>query len=654
MTKHKLLDFDEWLHPYESILNERSKKIDNITKKILADTKLENFALGWHHFGLHKTDKSWIFREWVPNATDIYLVGDFNGWQDDDIYALTQTKDGVWEIELTLDKINHLDKFKLHIYWDGGRKDGYRIPAYANYLSQDSETKSFDAQVWAPKKIYVFKNKSPKKPETPLIYEAHIGMASEKPEVATYKNFTKNILRRIKNLGYNTVQLMAIAEHPYYGSFGYHVANFYAPSSRFGTPDDLKELIDTAHGMGLSVIMDLVHSHSVKNEEEGLANFAGDETQYFYPGEKGKHSQWDSMIFDYAKPQVAHFLLSNVRYWLDEFNFDGYRFDGITSMLYSHHGLGKDFVGYDDYFSDNTEINSLAYLKMANSLVHSIKKNAITIAEDTSGMPGLALSEKDDGIGFDYRMSMGVPDLWIKTLKEKQDEDWDLGHLFYELTASRPEEKVISYVESHDQALVGDQTIMFRLAGKEMYSSMQEKDENLIIDRAIALHKIIRLITASTNGGGYLTFMGNEFGHPEWIDFPRLGNNWSYNHALRRWDLADSPFLKYKWLLEFDKKMIEVISKISTTSKPEYVYIHQNDGILSFVRDRYLFIYNFSPNNSYKDYLIPTPNGKFNLKLSTDDKTFGGFGRVKKGEYFSDNQEIKVYIPARTSLVLEY
>ena len=651
VEKSHLLEYDDWLHDFADVVRRREKYMQQARKKLLGDVPLSEFALGWHHFGLHPHKNGWVLREWAPNATAMYLVSEKNNWQEDDTRAFSLSEDGQWELMLPADALAHGDHYKLLIYWNAGRERAFRIPAYANYVVQDEHTKVFDAVVWQPRKAYEWQHRRPQKPSTPLIYEAHVGMASAEETVASYKNFTKNILPRIKKLGYNTVQLMAVAEHPYYGSFGYHVANFFAPSSRFGTPDELKELVDTAHGMGLRVIMDIVHSHSVKNELEGLSNFAGDPAQYFHAGERGNHSQWDSRTFDYGKPQVAHFLLSNVRYWLDEFRFDGYRFDGITSMLYSHHGLGKDFTGYDDYFGEDVELDSLAYLQMANDVAHETLESALTIAEDTSGMPGLALATEKGGIGFDYRLSMGVPDLWIKTLKEKTDEAWDLGHLFYELIAARPEEKVISYAESHDQALVGDKTIMFRLADKAMYWHMDAGNQNLEIERAMSLHKMIRLLTASTHGGGYLTFMGNEFGHPEWIDFPREGNDWSYQHARRRWDLADDGLLKYRFLQEFDRAMIEVVAKLS--SEFHYIEIKHDEHVVSFVRDEYLFVFNFSPNESYTDFAVPTFDGEYTLALNSDDATFDGNGLVEPNQtYVAKNQHLKVYIPARSALVL--
>lgn len=652
-NKKTVLDFDEWLHPFKDDILAQQNYLLHARNHILDGKSPSEFALGWHYFGLHKKPDEWIMREWAPNATAIYLVCEKNNWQDSPDYEFEPKKDGQWQLKLPLKLLNHGDKYKLHIYWNHGRNDGYRLPAYANYVLQNEETKGFDAIVWQPKDQYIWRYKTPPLPETPLIYEAHIGMASTDEKVASYSEFTKNVLPRIKDLGYNTVQLMAIAEHPYYGSFGYHVANFFAPSSRFGTPDDLKQLIDIAHSLGLRVIMDIVHAHSVSNENEGLGNFAGDKSQYFCAGERGRHSQWDSLVFDYGKPEVVHFLLSNVRYWLDEFRFDGFRFDGVTSMIYSHHGLGKSFTSYNDYYNNTLQLDALAYLQMANDVAHSVGKSILTIAEDTSALPGLALSSKNGGIGFDYRLSMGVPDLWIKILKEKKDEDWDLVHLFYELTARRPEEKVISYAESHDQAMVGDKTIMFRLADKAMYWHMQKSDNNIEIERAIALHKMIRLITASTNGGGYLNFMGNEFGHPEWIDFPREGNKWSFAHACRRWDLVDNGFLKYEWLYNFDKAMIKIISD-SSKYTVQNTYINQNDGVISFVRGKYLFIFNFSPSKSHKDYDIPTKDGDYNLILSSDDDTFGGLNRIQdNGNYIAKDNLIKIYTPARTACVFK-
>lgn len=650
---HTLVDLDSWLTPYAAVLKKRQAYIDGKSKQLLQNQPLSSFALGHLYFGLHTTATGWVVREWAPHASQMFLVGEMNNWQDVQEFAFTKQPGGVWELALPRAALAHGQHYKLHLHWRGG--NGYRIPAYATRVVQQATTHEFDAEVWHPTPQYTRSTMSfvPTE-EPPLIYEAHIGMSSEDPKVSTYSEFTKNVLPRIAKSGYNTVQLMAIQEHPYYGSFGYHVSNFFAASSRFGTPEELKRLIDHAHTLGLRVIMDIVHSHAVKNELEGLSRFDGTLTQYFYPGARGNHELWDSRVFDYGKNEVLHFLLSNLRFWLDEYHVDGFRFDGVTSMLYTHHGLAKDFVEYGDYFKNDVDLDALTYLTLANQLIHDVAPHAITIAEEMSGFPGIAGAAQVGGYGFDYRLSMGTPDLWIKLLKEQPDEHWRLSHLYHELTAHRPEERTINYVESHDQALVGDQTLLFRLLEKDIYEHMQKDDHHLNTERGIALHKLIRLLTASVHSGGYLTFMGNEFGHPEWIDFPREGNDWSFHYARRQWSLADDPTLKFQALGKFDRAMLEIVRQL--TSAPEYVHIHDDDQVLSFVRDGHLFAFNFSPEISYTDYALPTPAGSFRLVLSSDERQFGGQHRIKNSsEYLThpttNGQHLQVYLPARTAAV---
>ena len=595
-----------------------------------------------------------MLREWAPNASQIYLICQATNWRDDPAYRLERLlgSDGDWEIKLPLDALHHLDHYRLHIHWLGGSGD--RLPSYANYVVQDPSTKQFDAVVWQPEKPFDWRHRVELPvPDEALIYEAHIGMAGDREAVSTYRQFERDVLPRVKDLGYNTVQLMAIAEHPYYGSFGYQVSNFFAPSSRFGTPGELKHLIDRAHQLGIRVIMDLIHSHAVKNEAEGLSNFDGTTTQYFVDE---IHPAWDSRLFDYGKPQVCHFLLSNISYWLNEYHLDGFRFDGVTSMIYRDHGLGRAFTGYDDYFGDNINQDALVYLRLANELVHTIKPNATTIAEDTSGLPGLAAKVVDGGIGFDYRFNMGVPDLWIKMLKDQQDEEWDMGKLFHELTSHRAEERTINYVESHDQAMVGDKTVIFRLLDDTMYDSMERSSQSLVVDRGIALHKMIRLITASTNAGGYLNFMGNEFGHPEWIDFPRPGNEWSYRYARRQWHLVDDLRLRYSQLNDFDRAMIREIKGL-VGADYSHIQVDSERQLISFARGGRLFVFNFS-SVSLTDWRVSSPKKDWQIVLSTDDPSYGGFGRVDTSMIYLGNGNgrdsyVQLYLPARVALVLE-
>ncbi|MBR4572018.1 MAG: alpha amylase C-terminal domain-containing protein [Prevotella sp.] len=658
---------DPWLEPFENAIRGRHDHAmwmaDHLTNG--GKQKLSDFATGYLYYGLHKTDKGWVLREWAPNATEIYLIGDFNDWKENKKYAMKKLKNGQdWEIKLPANALKHGDLFKLLVKWNGGQ--GERIPAWIRRVVQDDVTKIFSAQVWAPEKEYKWKKKTFKPNTTPLlIYECHIGMAQDAEKVGTYREFKDNVLPRIIKAGYNCIQIMAIQEHPYYGSFGYHVSNFFAASSRFGTPEDLKELIDTAHQAGLAVIMDLVHSHAVKNEIEGLGNFCGDPDQYFYPGDRREHNQWDSLCFDYGKDQVMHFLLSNCKFWLDEYHFDGFRFDGVTSMLYYNHGLGVDFGGYGDYYNGSQDDNAICYLTLANKVIHEVNKNAITIAEEMSGMPGLAAKIEDGGMGFDYRLAMGLPDYWIKMIKEKSDEQWNPRDIFWEMTNRRADEKTISYAESHDQALVGDKTIIFRLIDADMYWHFKKGDENETARRGIALHKMIRLVVSSTINGGYLNFMGNEWGHPEWIDFPREGNGWSCKYARRQWNLVDNKELCYHWLGDFDQRMLEVMKMVKNFNETpvQEIWVNEGDQIMAFMRGDLIYVFNFSPTRSYTDYGFLVPTGSYNVVLNTDSKEFGGNGFADDSithitnydeMYVQDKKEwLKLYIPARSAVVLK-
>jgi 1,4-alpha-glucan branching enzyme len=549
------------------------------------------------------------------------------------------------------------------IEWEGGY--GERIPAWCRRVVQDEQTNIFSAQVWNPEKPYRFNAPPLSHPQKPLlIYECHVGMASQYEKIGTYEEFRNLILPRIAKDGYNAIQIMAIQEHPYYGSFGYHVSSFFAASSRFGTPDELKRLIDNAHRLGIAVIMDIVHSHAVKNEAEGLGRFDGTPYQYFHSGARRDHQAWDSLCFDYGKNEVLHFLLSNCKFWLEEYHFDGFRFDGVTSMLYYNHGLGENFTNYGDYYNNQQDGDAIVYLTLANKLIHEVNPNAITIAEEVSGMPGLASKFKNGGYGFDYRMAMNIPDFWIKTLKEKKDEDWRPSAIWWETTNRRKEEKTISYAESHDQALVGDKTIIFRLIDADMYWHMQTNDHHLGVERGIAIHKMIRLVTATTINGGYLNFMGNEVGHPEWIDFPREGNGWSYKYARRQWNLVDDSNLKYQFLNNFDKAMIQVICSIKNfQSTPiQKIWDNDSDQILAYLRDDIVFVYNFNPVKSFTGFGLLSPRGKYKVVLNTDEKQFGGNGLNDDTiEHFTHDDPLFesenkgwlcLYLPARSALVL--
>jgi len=657
---YRILEIDPYLKPYEKDIALRMDNYKRTKKALLGkDKSLIDFANAHQYFGFHRTESGWVYREWAPAAEAMFLTGDFNGW---DTYACPMEKlsGGIFEVKLAgFDALKPGQKVQAVVIHEG--QTLRRIPLYATRVVQDPVTRLFCAEIEDPSLPFTWTDQDFKPQSTPFIYECHIGMAQEDCKVGTYREFQEKTLPRIKELGYNTIQVMAIMEHPYYGSFGYQVSNFYAASSRYGYSQELKELINTAHSMGIAVLLDVVHSHAVKNTSEGINEFDGTVHQFFHAGPKGDHSAWGTKLFNYGKHEVIHFLLSNLKYWMETFHFDGFRFDGVTSMLYLDHGLGSAFTSYDMYFSMNTDMDAITYLQLANELIHKLNPNAITIAEDMSGMPGMCIKIGNGGIGFDYRLSMGVPDLWIKTLKEVKDDYWDMGKFWYELTSRRPKEKTVGYCESHDQALVGDKTLMFRLCDAEMYTSMSKFTSSMVVDRGVALHKMIRLLTASLAGEGYLNFMGNEFGHPEWIDFPREGNGWSHYYCRRQWSLLDNTTLRYCELNEFDKAMISLLRDEHLLSKEaKLLHCHQADKVLIYRKGNVVFAFNFNPSDSYEGYFIPTGDtGMYRVLLSSDETRFGGPNRVditwryKAEKYPEGHAGFPFYLPARSVTVFK-
>ena len=657
---YRILELNPQLAPFAGDIDLRMFLYRATRDRLLKNGQtLNDFANAHAYFGFHHVPGGWYYREWAPSAYQLYLEGDFNGWNQTS-HPLTSLGNGNWEIFLPGDDALW-EGCKVKTVVDANMTRTEHIPLYARRVVQDKATLTFSAEVVDDCKKFEWTDENFQPEGSLFIYEAHVGMAQEEGRIGTYREFADKILPRIKRGGYNTVQLMAIMEHPYYGSFGYQVSNFFAASSWFGKPEDLKYLINTAHNMGIRVLLDVVHSHAVKNTAEGINMFDGTTWQFFHDGAKGDHPAWGTKCFDYGKTGVLHFLLSNLKFWMTEYHFDGFRFDGVTSMLYHDHGLGTDFNTNDKYFSYNTHTEAITYLQLANELIRQVNPNAITIAEDMSGMPGMCLPISDGGIGFNYRLGMGLPDMWVHTIKEQKDEFWDIFRMWCEMCMRRPGEKTVAYVESHDQALVGDKTLIFRLADAAMYTDMEKRTHNPVIDRAIALHKMIRLFTLAGGGEAYLNFMGNEFGHPEWIDFPREGNGWSFHYCRRQWSLRDNPDLKYQWLGQFDEDMIHLAKEVNLFSMNmgDLRLIDSDRQIIAFYRKGLLFAFNFSPSNSYTDVTVSLPAiADYEVALCSDDGKYGGNNLIAHMKYKAQiakdgSSSVKLYLPARTAIVLK-
>lgn len=652
MEELSLIQDDPWLAPYsDAIAGRRDRFLSILSEQgnLLSRAQLHRSR------GLlfNEEDQLWHYREYAPHAHALSLVGDFNDW-DDSAHPASKDEEGVWHLTLPAESLNHLSKYKVCVTGENGTH--HRLSPFTRYALQNEENHEFAGVIWKPEESYQWQNPAPAKPTAPLIYEAHIGLASEEDSVGSYNDFRTQVLPRIARLGYNTIQFMAIAEHPYYGSFGYHVANFFAPSSRFGTPDELRALVDAAHGLGIVVLLDLVHSHTVKNFAEGVREFDGQPGYLLHSGAAAEHEQWDSLLFNYGHPETQSFLLSNLAYWLEDYRFDGFRFDGVTSILYHHHG-DTTFDHYDKYFHNDVDWDAVTYLQLANTLIREVKPDALTIAEDFSGMPGCCKPPADGGLGFDYRLGMGIPDHWIKLLKHTPDEQWDLQTIWNQLSDRRYGEKTVAYAESHDQALVGDKTLAFWLMDKEMYWFMKKSDESAVIDRGIALHKIIRLLTLVAGGEAWLNFIGNEFGHPEWIDFPREGNDWSHQYARRQWSLADNSDLKYQGLENFEQALLTLAREhhLLEALPAQLLNLDQGNLSLQFERANLIFAINLHPSESIPDYQFPTHvPGTFRQVLNTDQSEFAGIARLENGSlHHALDGTLRAYLPSRCAVVFE-
>jgi len=652
----RILEWDSALRPFERDINLRMENYARVHRQLAGSGTLTDFANAHEYYGFHHTTDGWVYREWAPGADAVYLAGEFNDWTPNRT-PLNPIGGGSWEVKLPKGTLR--DGMRVKAVVRNGGELSWHIPLYARRVVQDPESYEWICEVWDPIASYAWTDGGFAPEERLFIYEAHVGMATEEYRVGSYREFADNVLPRVQDLGYNTVQLMAIMEHPYYGSFGYQVSNFFAASSRFGLPEDLKYLVNKAHSMGIAVLLDVVHSHAVKNTVEGINRFDGTDTQFFRAGKAGDHPAWDTKCFDYGKNEVLHFLLSNLKFWMTEYHFDGFRFDGVTSMLYHDHGLGAAFSNLRMYFSMNTDTEAITYLQLANELIHEINPRAVTIAEDMSGMPGMTVKVPDGGIGFDYRLAMGLPDMWIRLIKEKRDEDWNLDYIWHELSVRMA--ATIAYVESHDQALVGDQTIMFRLAGAHMYTDMDKTCHNEVIDRAMALHKMLRLVTCAAGGNGYLNFMGNEFGHPEWIDFPREGNGWDYKYCRRQWSLPENGYLKYGQLNLFDHDMIRACKEYGVLDEggARLRLLRQDQHLLAFERGGLVFVFNFDPVRAHENVAVPVSAGRdHEVVFTTDDGCYGGFDNIAHERYSAfipgaSSPTLRLYLPPRTAMVLK-
>lgn len=556
--------------------------------------------------------------------------------------------------------IPHGSKYRVYFNTPDGPLE--RVPAWATYVLPDADGRQACAVHWDPpsESAYKWKNKHPTAPKSLLIYECHVGISGSEPRLSSFSEFTKKVLPHIKDLGYNAIQLFGIVEHKDYFTAGYRVTNMYAVSSRYGTPEDFKHLVDEAHGIGLLVFLDVVHSYSAADEMVGLSLFDGTNDCYFHTGKRGHHKFWGTRMFKYADVDVLQYLLSNLNWWVEEYRIDGFQFHSLSSMMYTHNGFATFTGELEEYCNQYVDRDALMYLILANDILHALHPNIITIAEDATYYPGLCEATSQGGLGFDYYVNLSASEMWLSFLEKVPDNEWSMSKIVTTLMGNRQyTNKMLLYAENHSQSISGGRSFAEILFGGKEDRPAESTDSLL---RGCSLHKLIRLITFSIGGCAYLNFMGNEFGHPKGVEFPTASNNNSFELANRRWELLNNDGIHHALFL-FDKDMmkLEQNERVLSRGLPNVHHVKDDTMVISYTRGPVLFIFNFHPTNSYEKYIVGVEEaGEYQVIMNTDEKNYGGQGMINGDQYVQKTIRkrcdglqncLQVPLPSRTAQV---
>ncbi|KAH9651980.1 SBE3 [Citrus sinensis] len=573
--------------------------------------------------------------------------------------------------------IPHGSKYRVYFNTPDGPLE--RIPAWATYVQPDADGKEAFAIHWEPSPEFAYKwrNTRPKVPKSLRIYECHVGISGSKPKISSFNEFTEKVLPHVKEAGYNVIQLFGVVEHKDYFTVGYRVTNLYAVSSRYGTPDDFKRLVDEAHGLGLLVFLDIVHSYSAADQMVGLSQFDGSNDCYFHtaqiiffcvvlyyahmiPGKRGFHKYWGTRMFKYDDLDVLHFLLSNLNWWVVEYQIDGFQFHSLSSMIYTHNGFASLTGDLEEYCNQYVDKDALLYLILANEILHALHPNIITIAEDATYYPGLCEPTTQGGLGFDYFLNLSASEMWLSFLENTPDHEWSMSKIVSTLVGNgQYSDKMIMYAENHNQSISGGQSFAEILFGE---ISEHSPDTNNLLLRGCSLHKMIRLITFTIGGHAYLNFMGNEFGHPKRVEFPMPSNNFSFSLANRHWDLLANRL--HSNLYSFDQELMKLDenAKVLLRGSPSVHHVNDAKMVICYMRGPLVFIFNFHPTDSYEDYSVGVEEaGEYQIILNTDESKFGGQGLIKEHQYLQRTISkrvdglrncIEVPLPSRTAQIL--
>lgn len=598
--------------------------------------------LSYQYFGAHLNEKGVTFRVWAPNAQGVAVVGDFNGWNIHD-HPMSPVSDrhGIWELFIPALSQGQLYKYAVR------QQDGeiaYKADPYGFYSEVKPKTASI---IWTLEGYdWQDENWCKKRTETdwlkmPInIYEAHLGSwkRNEQGDYLSYHELADQLVPYLVEMHYTHIELMPIMEHPFDGSWGYQLTGYYAATSRYGDPQGLMHFIDCCHQAGIGVILDWVPGHFCK-DDQGLRHFDGT-SQY----EFSEHQQWGTMVFDYGKPEVLDFLISNAHFWFDRYHIDGLRIDGVASMIELNHGL--DGEPFHNTQGGTDRLEALAFLRELNTIIFRDFPFAIMSAEDSTSYPMVTWPVDKGGLGFNLKWDMG----WMHDTLDYMKTDPMFRNRFHNLLtfsmAYAFNENFILPL-SHDEVVHSKRTILDKMFG----------DYNMKFDQFRILFGYLM-----THPGKKLSFMGNEFA-------PFL--EWRVDESLE-WFLLD--YQKHQEIHTYIKDLNKFYRKEKALWSDDHSWAgfewlepnNSEQSILIFKRlgstekDTLITIINFCP-LSYNDYQIGVPApGNYRLAFNSDDRSYGGSGftmkktmKAQTSPLHGQDYSVSINIPPSSVIVLK-
>ena len=598
--------------------------------------------------------KGVYFAVWAPHASQVHVVGDFNDWEENEKYEMTCVG-GIGIYEVFVEGIGVGELYKFLITAKDGRKL-YKADPYGNQAEFRPGTASRVTDIsklkWADARWIKAREKKNVDEMPMAIYEVHPGSWRKHPATEAdpdgfynYREFAHELTEYVKDMGYTHVELMGIAEHPFDGSWGYQVIGYYAPTARYGTPEDFQYMVNYFHKNGIGVILDWVPAHFPK-DAAGLADFDGEALYEYADPRKGEHPDWGTKVFDYAKNEVKNFLIANALYWVEQFHIDGLRVDAVASMLYLDYGRSAgNWV--PNIYGENKNLEAIEFFKHLNTVVTGRNHGTMIIAEESTAWPQVTGKPEDGGLGFTMKWNMGWMHDFLDYMKlDPYFRSYNHNKMTFSMTYAFSEKYVL--VLSHDEVVHMKGSMINKMPGE-----YDDKFANLKAGYSFMLG----------HPGKKLLFMGQDFAQ---------FREWSEARELDWYLLAEEKHVQMK---NYVRELLHLYQDSPALYQTDdnwegFEWINADDSdrsIFSFVRhskdgkNNLLFVVNFTPVER-PDYRVGVPqSGSYKLVLNSDEARFGGTGtkraasyRSRKGDYDGKPYSIGYSLPAYGVAVFQY